>query len=44
MNNINNWDANDWQGRTKEQVESSYQMAGWAFIGIIFLIALSFIF
>lgn len=32
------------RGRRQDQVESSYQIAGWAFIGIITLIALSFIF
>tara|TARA_R110000868_G_scaffold47206_2_gene155133 strand:- start:395 stop:565 length:171 start_codon:yes stop_codon:yes gene_type:complete len=26
------WDTNDWQGRTKEQVESNYKVMGYGFI------------
>lgn len=38
------FNPNDWQGRTKEQVESSYQISWLAFTGIITLIVLSLIF
>jgi len=34
------WNPDDWQGRSREQVESSTRFAGYAFIGIVTIIAL----
>lgn len=34
---MENWNPNEWQGKTKKQVESSYKAVGYSFILIIFI-------
>lgn len=34
---MENWNPNEWQGKRKDQVESSYKVVGYSFILIIFI-------
>jgi|LakMenEpi03Aug12_release.lakeMendotaPanAssembly.Ray.scaffolds.fasta_scaffold3923771_2 hypothetical protein len=36
------WDTNDWQGKRKEQIESSYKIAFYAIIGMGIVILISY--
>lgn len=35
---MDNWNRDDWQGRTREQVEDSYRGCGWMIILILIIL------
>ena len=42
MNN-SEWNTDDWQGKRKDQIESSYKIAFYAIIGMIVIITISYL-
>jgi hypothetical protein len=36
------WNTNDWQGKRKDQIESSYKIAFYSIVGMILIIAIAY--
>lgn len=42
MNSNSEWNNNDWQGKRKDQIESSYKIAFYAIVGMAIIILISY--